>query len=130
MIDIDYYKQYNDHYGHQQGDDCLKTIAKVLTSVIKRSADVVARYGGEEFVLLLLDTDAEQATRLAEECRSKIIEQQIPHESSKVSEVLTVSLGVNTIIPTVSTQPSSFVEAADKLLYKAKANGRNRVESI
>jgi len=128
LFDIDYFKQYNDHYGHQQGDNCLKEVANALTSVLKRAVDLVARYGGEEFVVLLPETDAKQAIRLAEKCRVKIIELQIPHESSKVSDVVTTSVGVSAIIPSAGTQPSSLIDASDKLLYKAKNNGRNRVE--
>jgi len=129
LIDIDYFKKYNDDYGHQQGDDCLKRVAQALSRVVKRAVDLVGRYGGEEFVLLLPDTDTEHAIRLAENCRNIIFEQHIPYESSKICDVVTISVGVSTIIPSTGTQPSSLVDAADKLLYRAKKNGRNRVEN-
>lgn len=128
LIDIDFFKQFNDFYGHQQGDDCIISVARALTSISKRTSDLVARYGGEEFVILLPETEAKDARRLAGMCLHKIIEQQIPHESSKISDVVTISIGVSTIIPLLSTQPESLISAADKLLYKAKKNGRNRVE--
>jgi len=128
LIDIDFFKQFNDFYGHQQGDDCIISVARALTSISKRASDLVARYGGEEFVILLPETEARGARQLADMCRHKIIEQQIPHESSKNSNVVTISIGVSTIIPLASTQPESLFSAADKLLYKAKKNGRNRVE--
>ncbi len=128
MIDIDFFKQFNDLYGHQHGDICLISVARALTSVSKRVTDLVARYGGEEFILLLPETDAKEANRLAEIYRNKITEQQIPHESSEINDVVTISIGVSTTIPSISTQPASLISAADKLLYKAKKNGRNRVE--
>jgi diguanylate cyclase (GGDEF)-like protein/PAS domain S-box-containing protein len=128
MLDIDFFKQYNDYYGHQKGDACLQQIAQVLNSISQRAVDLVARYGGEEFVLLLPQTDTEQATLLGEKCRSKIIELQLQHESSEACDVVTISAGISTIIPSASTQPSNLIMAADKLLYKAKENGRNRIE--
>lgn len=128
MLDIDFFKQYNDHYGHQQGDECLKQVARSLSMVSKRSIDLIARYGGEEFVLLLPETNEKRAIQLAEQCCSVVIEQQLPHKLSTVSDVVTISVGVSTIIPSVETQPSALVESADKLLYQAKKNGRNRIE--
>ncbi|MDT8377081.1 MAG: diguanylate cyclase, partial [Mariprofundaceae bacterium] len=129
MIDIDYFKQYNDHYGHQQGDNCLQQVARVLNGISQRAVDLVARYGGEEFVMLLPETDIEQATRLAEKCRNKIIEQRLPHPSSQAGDVVTISLGVSALTPSAETPPSALINAADRLLYTAKKNGRNRVES-
>lgn len=127
MIDIDYFKQYNDCYGHIQGDDCLKRVGKVLGSAATRSRDFFARYGGEEFVLVLPETDAESANTVAERCRSLIFKEQISHENSPVSQLLTVSLGVGTITPSHEDEPIEFIEAVDKLLYQAKLNGRNRI---
>lgn len=128
MFDIDYFKQYNDHYGHQQGDECLKQIANALCEVSKRAMDLIGRYGGEEFVLLLPETNETQAFQLAELCLSAVKLQKIPHELSTVDDVVTVSAGVSTIIPLRATQSSTLIEAADKLLYQAKQNGRNRFE--
>jgi diguanylate cyclase (GGDEF)-like protein/PAS domain S-box-containing protein len=128
MLDIDFFKQYNDSYGHQQGDACLQQIAQVLNSISQRSIDLVARYGGEEFVILLPQTVTEQAILLGEKCRTKVIELQLQHESSTVCDVVTISLGVSTIMPSVDTQPSNLVKVADEFLYKAKGNGRNRIE--
>jgi len=130
MMDIDFFKQYNDEYGHVQGDACLKEIATLLTFISRRSIDLLCRYGGEEFVILLPNTDAQHAIQLAEKCRVKIMEQQIPHRASAVCDVVTISLGVSTMIATPEAQPTSLVNAADKLLYLAKDNGRNRVEHV
>lgn len=129
LIDIDYFKQYNDHYGHIQGDDCLKRVGQVLNSAATRARDIVARFGGEEFALVLPETDALAASKVAERCRSLIFKEQIPHAASPVSQVLTVSLGVGTLIPAHADQPLAFVEAVDRQLYQAKQNGRNRVAS-
>jgi len=129
MIDIDYFKQYNDCYGHIQGDDCLKRVGKVLSAAATRSRDFIARYGGEEFVLILPETDAESANKVAERCRNLIFKEQISHENSLVSQLLTVSLGVGTIIPAHKDEPITFIKAVDKLLYQAKQKGRNRIAS-
>ncbi|MDB6061967.1 MAG: hypothetical protein JWM78_2070 [Verrucomicrobiaceae bacterium] len=125
ILDIDFFKQYNDQYGHIKGDDCLKRVAQTLTSAATRSKDFFARFGGEEFVLVLPETDANAALTVAERCRTLIYKQQIPHNSSAVSEMLTISLGVGTIIPSNNIEPIAFVEEVDRLLYKAKQNGRN-----
>lgn len=128
LLDIDFFKQYNDRYGHLQGDSCLQQVAGVLGSAAVRSSDFIARFGGEEFVLVLPDTDASSAGKIAEKCRELILEQQIPHEKSGVSPILTISAGVGTIIPSADMESTAFLETVDKLLYKAKQNGRNRVE--
>lgn len=129
MIDIDYFKEYNDSYGHQQGDACLIAISNILSSVTKRAIDLTARYGGEEFVLLLPDTNATHALLLAEKCRQRVLEEKIPHNASKINDIVTISLGISSIIASTEYRPHSLVKAADKLLYLAKSNGRNRVES-
>ena len=129
MLDIDFFKQYNDHYGHVQGDDCLRRVGLALSSAPVRSSDLIARYGGEEFALLLPDTSLESARQVAEKCRSLIVRQQIPHEKSSISNVVTVSLGVATTIPSSDNSPLGFIDQVDKLLYQAKQNGRNRVVS-
>ncbi len=125
MLDIDYFKQYNDHYGHLQGDACLKRVAQVLSSAATRARDFVARFGGEEFVLVLPETDEKSAAKIAERCRNLIFKEQIPHASSPVSQILTVSLGVGTMTPTHQDEALGFVEAVDKRLYQAKQRGRN-----
>ncbi|OAM51594.1 diguanylate cyclase [Methylovorus sp. MM2] len=125
MIDIDYFKQYNDHYGHIQGDSCLKMVGEVLGAAATRARDSFARFGGEEFVMVLPETDARSAEKVAERCRKLIFKKQIPHEKSQVSHVLTVSIGVGTIIPTHKDESTAFIEMVDKRLYQAKQNGRN-----
>lgn len=125
IIDIDHFKQYNDFYGHIQGDDCLRRVAQALGAAGTRARDFFARYGGEEFVLVLPETDMDAAKKIAERCRSLIFKQQIAHENSSTSRIVTVSLGVGTIVPSHDAEPIVFIEAVDRLLYKAKQNGRN-----
>ncbi len=127
LMDLDYFKLYNDYYGHQDGDECLKKVAKTLESSIQRSTDLVSRYGGEEFVALLPETNAKGAVMLAERMRRKVLEQRIPHEKSKVNDHVTLSLGVATAIPEIGSSPDTLLKAADDALYKAKQEGRNRV---
>ncbi len=127
LLDIDYFKQYNDCYGHLQGDECLKTIASLLSSTKTRPRDVKARFGGEEFAIILPDTDEHAAQTLAERYRNLILEQKIPHASSDISAFVTVSVGVSTIIPTRQDQAYQFLNKVDKLLYKAKNKGRNTI---
>lgn len=128
LIDIDYFKQYNDHYGHLTGDDCLKRVAGTLNHAGTRSRDFFARFGGEEFALVLPETDAKAAEAVAERCRRMIFKQQIPHASSQAGQILSISLGVGTIVPTHEDEPRDFIERVDRLLYQAKQNGRNRAE--
>ena len=128
FLDIDYFKQYNDRYGHLEGDECLKTVAQALSATATRARDFFARFGGEEFVLVLPETDAKAAVKVADRCRNAIFKLQIPHEGSGVSQILTVSLGVGTTIPTHDAEPKPFIEAVDRLLYQAKDKGRNRAE--
>lgn len=125
VLDIDHFKQYNDFYGHIQGDDCLRRVAQTLNSAGTRPRDFFARYGGEEFVLVLPETDAQAAKTMAERCRTLISQQQIPHENSTTSPFVTVSLGVGTIVPSHDAEPIVFIEAVDRLLYKAKQDGRD-----
>lgn len=125
MVDIDYFKPYNDEYGHPAGDQCLKQVAQALQGVPRRSADLVARYGGEEFALILPDdSDAED---IAEQCRKTIEWLRIPHEYSDIADVITISLGVATVKPGRATSITQFTERADRALYDAKETGRNRV---
>lgn len=126
LLDIDYFKQYNDHYGHVRGDDCLKSVGQALSGAAVRPRDLLARYGGEEFVLLLPETDAQAAAQVAERCRQLIRGQNIQHAHSQVAPQLTISLGVGTLVPGPFDQPQAFLEKVDRLLYKAKHQGRNQ----
>ncbi|WP_417580598.1 sensor domain-containing diguanylate cyclase [Nitrincola sp.] len=125
MIDIDFFKQYNDIYGHVKGDSCLKKVAQTLNSAALRSGDFLARFGGEEFVMLLPKTDNDAAAKVAERCRKLIFKQQIPHPASDASSVLTISIGVGTHTPARTDQASDFIEAVDRRLYQSKQQGRN-----
>jgi len=128
MLDIDFFKLYNDHYGHQGGDDCLKRVATALKNSLHRETDMLARYGGEEFSAILPDTNIEGALKLAENMRSNVQSNQIPHEKSKVSDYVSISIGVASTVPSQdSTPPDILIAAADQALYKAKEEGRNRV---
>lgn len=127
MLDIDYFKQYNDHYGHVQGDDCLKRVAQVLNGAATRARDFFARFGGEEFVIILPETDDLSARKIAERCHQLIFKEQISHAKSEVSQILTVSIGVDTLIPASDEGALSFIHQADSRLYQAKQTGRNRI---
>ncbi|MCL5974361.1 MAG: sensor domain-containing diguanylate cyclase [Gammaproteobacteria bacterium] len=129
IMDIDFFKEYNDCYGHLQGDDCLKQVASTLNGVAARSRDFFGRFGGEEFVMLLPETDENAAWAVAERCRQALFKKQIPHEHSKVSQLLTISLGVSTMIPSQNGDHIELIERADKQLYQAKQKGRNCIQS-
>ncbi|MCI0489048.1 MAG: diguanylate cyclase [Blastocatellia bacterium] len=126
LMDVDHFKAYNDTYGHQSGDECLKRVAAVLNESIKRPTDLAARYGGEEFVVVLSDTDKKGALKVAETIRSRVETLRIPHSESKVSQYVTLSIGVATAIPRRESGMDDLVSAADQALYRAKENGRNR----
>ncbi|MBF0264720.1 MAG: GGDEF domain-containing protein [Gammaproteobacteria bacterium] len=128
MLDIDHFKEFNDNYGHLKGDECIMTIAQELERNIKRNTDLLARYGGEEFIIMLPKTSIEAAIQLAESCRKNILKLQIPHESSSVSNFVTISVGVATEIPSEDFNYLRLLGAADKKLYVAKEKNRNRVE--
>lgn len=128
MIDIDFFKQFNDHYGHQLGDLCLKQVAQALAVQSQRPADLLARYGGEEFVLLLPEIDSKHAALLAEKCRTSVMFLNILHEPSSISRVATISCGVCSMVPNEKDNCSLLIKQADQALYMAKGNGRNRVE--
>jgi diguanylate cyclase (GGDEF)-like protein/PAS domain S-box-containing protein len=127
LLDIDHFKQFNDGYGHVQGDTCLVRVAGALQQTGTRLRDLVARYGGEEFVLLLPETDEAGAQAIAERCRAAVEALQIPHAQSSSSAVVTASIGVGTLIPGANDDPRTFCDAIDKRLYAAKQAGRNRV---
>ncbi|MFP5440795.1 MAG: diguanylate cyclase domain-containing protein [Gammaproteobacteria bacterium] len=128
MIDLDYFKKYNDTYGHQAGDDCLIVVGSVLRAHSQRSGDVAARYGGEEFAMILPATGREDAEELGWRIVRDIVAYRIPHKASPVSAVMTASIGVATVVPSPLLTARDLVAAADEALYLAKANGRNRVE--
>lgn len=126
MLDIDYFKLFNDTYGHVAGDDCLKKIADVLKTTIKRTADFVSRYGGEEFALVLPATNESGAKVVAESIRANVAALEIKLEGAPGGEFVTVSAGVSAMVPTLEQGPSVLVQEADRALYRAKAAGRNR----
>ncbi len=127
LCDLDYFKVYNDTYGHLAGDSCLQQVAAVLRQSLKRPADLVARYGGEEFALILPNTDARGAVLVAETIRQGVRGLEIPHAKSPVSHYVTLSLGVATSVPTPEAIPDQLIITADEALYQAKAEGRDRV---
>jgi diguanylate cyclase (GGDEF)-like protein len=127
IIDIDYFKNYNDLYGHLAGDSCLQKIAHTIKDSLRRAGNFVARYGGEEFMVILPDTHAEEACLFAESLQEKIENLNIEHKDSKVGKNVTVSLGVSTTVPKKYSTQDELISLADKALYKAKEGGRNRV---
>ncbi|MCU0548010.1 MAG: PleD family two-component system response regulator [Leptolyngbya sp. Prado105] len=126
LCDIDCFKLFNDTYGHQAGDDCLRQVAQVIQNSAKRAIDLPARYGGEEFAVILPNTDQEGAILVAQDIQSGVKQLGISHAASKVCDTVTVSLGVSNTIPSVITSPELLINAADKALYQAKAEGRDR----
>jgi diguanylate cyclase (GGDEF)-like protein len=127
LCDVDFFKAYNDNYGHQAGDLCLAKVAQSMNLVIKRPSDLLVRYGGEEFAVVLPHTKSEGALKVAEDIRSIIKQQQIPHAFSGISQHITLSLGVAAIIPSPNFSAESLIAAADRALYEAKQLGRDRV---
>lgn len=128
FADIDLFKELNDTQGHQAGDRCLVQVAGILSSLVKRSGELVARYGGEEFTIILAATTEDEAMAMAERMRAGIQALHIPHPT-RISPWLTTSIGVAACVPTIDRPPESLLAAADKALYRAKAHGRNRVEA-
>ena len=126
MLDIDFFKQYNDTYGHIEGDFALKSVAKVLKDTLKRPSDFVFRLGGEEFGILLADTDEINSAKLAQRICDKVREREIKHEASKVHEFVTISIGVVCCVADDALDEDILISHADKKLYEAKQNGRNR----
>lgn len=127
LCDVDFFKIYNDTYGHQAGDKCLQQVAKAISSAVKRPADLVARYGGEEFVVILPNTRASGAFYVAEQIRVAVKALEITHANSQIDKYVTLSLGVATIFPGHKSWPATLIAAADQALYQAKAQGRDRV---
>ena len=127
LMDVDHFKLYNDHYGHTQGDECLKEISQILNSSVSTPSHLAARYGGEEFAVVLPELSLDQATQVAEQLRLLIETCQIPHEPSPVSEYVTASIGVTSVIPTAEVTIGHVVQKTDLCLYRSKESGRNQV---
>ena len=127
IIDIDYFKQYNDHYGHVQGDECLRRVAQAIDAAASHPGELCARLGGEEFVLLLPGADREAARNAAERCRKLLAAEEIHHARSGVGRLVTVSMGIGTIIPEAQDDPKVFLDRIDRRLYQAKSAGRDRL---
>ncbi len=125
LCDIDHFKNYNDFYGHQTGDDCLKQVAQGIKRAAKRITDLVARYGGEEFAVVLPNTTVDGGIKVAESIRQEIQKLEILHELSDANDYLTVSIGISNIIPQLGFTHVAFIKAVDEALYEAKAQGRN-----
>ncbi|MBC3955852.1 diguanylate cyclase [Pseudomonas triticifolii] len=130
MIDIDHFKLYNDHYGHQQGDECLRAVANAISNGLRRPYDSVARYGGEEFSCILPNTDATGALKIAQDVLQEVRALGIEHINSTTREIVTISIGVATAVPTTDMSPDELIKAADKELYKSKQSGRDRLSAI
>ncbi|MCI0486158.1 MAG: GGDEF domain-containing protein [Blastocatellia bacterium] len=127
MIDTDFFKPFNDTYGHQRGDECLILTANTLRNALNRPGDLASRYGGDEFMILIPGTNAQGAAELAETIRARVEAMEIMHEGSPVDKVVTISLGVVTGYPTVGFSSGELIAAVDEALYQAKEDGRNQV---
>lgn len=127
MVDVDQFKAYNDHYGHQAGDVCLKLVAQTLGGTAQRAGELVARYGGEEFVVVLPGLAGAEASAAMERIRAAVQELGLPHAKATVADVVTISIGVASCVPQVGQNSATLVEAADAAMYRAKAQGRNQV---
>ncbi|MDH5612002.1 MAG: GGDEF domain-containing protein [Gammaproteobacteria bacterium] len=127
IIDIDYFKNYNDQYGHQAGDECLKAVADTMATIFKRAGDTVARYGGEEFIIIMSDISVKQAELILQQFQVALKNKEIQHKSSMIGDYLTVSAGLLTAMPKPSDSVQDAIKNADKALYMAKESGRNQV---
>ncbi len=130
MTDIDHFKAYNDNLGHAAGDECIKSVARALDAATRRPGDLVARYGGEEFTAILPDTEAQGAAFVAASMKETVESRAISHPRSPISDRVTISCGVATATPASHLAPEDLLSAADKMLYRAKEKGRNRVETV
>ncbi|MCO5975374.1 sensor domain-containing diguanylate cyclase [Ideonella oryzae] len=130
LVDVDLFKQYNDLYGHLQGDSCLREIAQTLSLALVGPRDLVARYGGEEFVLVLPETDGQGALRVAERCLRLIEKLALPHAQNPHGQRVTVSIGMGTFTPDPGAEPQDALRAVDQQLYRAKQEGRNRIAAL
>jgi diguanylate cyclase (GGDEF)-like protein len=127
MIDIDRFKEFNDRYGHQVGDECLVSVARAIAGALDRPQDSATRYGGEEFLVLLPGTAITGARQVAQRMVQAVADLAIPHAASDVAPVVTICIGIATLIPSTGDTPEQLVRQADACLYKAKQDGRNRV---
>ncbi len=127
MIDIDFFKRYNDTYGHLEGDSCLKKVAEAIRKSLRRPGDFLARYGGEEFIVILPNTDLNGAETIAQVVQDAVSNLNIQHAASDVSSIVTVSIGIAGLFPEETTDPKALLNASDKALYQAKSMGRNRI---
>jgi diguanylate cyclase (GGDEF)-like protein len=126
LCDIDYFKLYNDSYGHPIGDYCLQQVALAIEAIVESNSGLLARYGGEEFGVILPNTDSKEALKIAEEIAINVNRLRITHQPSPINEYVTLSLGVFSVIPNSKIAPELLIALADKALYEAKAGGRNR----
>lgn len=127
MLDVDFFKKYNDRYGHLSGDDCLCKVAGAIKAVLTRPSDIAARYGGEEFAVILPETQMEGALKVAGSVKESIESLQIPHESSETAKHVTVSIGLCCMEPSIFESVDGFIACADAKLYEAKKEGRNKI---
>jgi diguanylate cyclase (GGDEF)-like protein len=127
LCDIDYFKRYNDTYGHQAGDECLQKVALAMRRAVKHPSDLLARYGGEEFAVILPNTDREGAHQVALAIQHYIQLLEIEHKQSTINQKITISIGISSTIPNWTTSSKELVKSADNALYEAKARGRNRI---
>jgi len=126
LIDIDYFKLYNDNYGHLKGDECLQKVAAALQKAVQRPADLVARYGGEEFAVVLPSTDASGAMKIADSLRHTVEALELSHAYSPLTNIITISMGIACKVANEKTSPADLIEMADEALYEAKNAGRNQ----
>ena len=129
MCDIDFFKKYNDDFGHVSGDFCIKRVAAALTEVLRRPADLVARYGGEEFAIILPETDLRGALVVAEKCRAHVESLDIPQTGGEIGAV-TISVGACSVVPSATSSVEQLIDGADKALYAAKRSGRNKATAL
>ncbi|NGZ05772.1 MAG: diguanylate cyclase [Magnetococcales bacterium] len=130
LMDIDFFKLFNDHYGHAQGDHCLKEVATAITRALPRTMDLAARYGGEEFACVLPETNLPGGQAVAERILNAVRSLAIPHAQSKTAEHVTMSIGIASMTPTLGKQPLDLINQADQALYQAKRNGRNQIATL
>lgn len=126
ILDVDFFKKFNDTYGHQAGDECLKEVANALNECVTREGDFVARYGGEEFVVVLPRSDEEGGRRVAEKLLENVRKKYIVHEKNEAAPCVTISIGVTTVKPQHTDKSHHYIQRADQALYASKQNGRNR----